>query len=90
MPDASVVWIAGRFEIVEPDRRLVFTWGVGTQDAERGTERVTVCFDAVDAATEVVVVHERIASMQAHEGHQAGWLGCLDGLAAHCAARGQA
>lgn len=44
------------------------------------SERVTVRFEPRDNATEVIVVHERIASPAACEIHEQGWNGCLDGL----------
>ena len=33
-------------------------------------------------ATEVIVIHERIATPASRTGHEAGWVECLDGLAA--------
>ena len=77
-PDGSVVWIAGEFEVVDPPRELVYTWRMG--DAET-SERVIVRFAAQDGATEVTIVHERIASAASRDAHEAGWQGCLDGLA---------
>jgi uncharacterized protein YndB with AHSA1/START domain len=76
-PDASVLWIRGRFELIERPHRLVFSWRVGTN---ADTERVTVQFTAVADATEVIFTHERIADEQMRERHAQGWAGCLDGL----------
>lgn len=53
---------------------------IATQLGEETDERVTVRFEPRDDATEVIVVHERIASPGAREGHEHGWIGCLDGL----------
>ena len=84
-PDGAVVWISGEFEHIEPPRQLIFTWR--REGADDGLERVTVRFeqrsttDATADETEVVVVHERIASAEIRENHEFGWLGCLDGLA---------
>jgi glutathione S-transferase len=78
-PDGRVFWISGEFEVVEPPHRLVYTWRFADSKA---TERVTVRFDAVPGGTEVVVTHERIGADSAREHHEAGWQGCLDGLAA--------
>jgi uncharacterized protein YndB with AHSA1/START domain len=41
-----------------------------------------VHFDPIGDDTLVVVVHERIGDETARRGHEAGWVGCLDGLAA--------
>jgi uncharacterized protein YndB with AHSA1/START domain len=78
-PDGSVVWIRGVFEVVDPPHRLVYTWRLG---AGTGDERVTVRFVAVGDATDVTVLHERIADPEAQRTHTAGWHGCLDGLEA--------
>ena len=73
----GVVWIRGEFVEVEPPDRLVYTWGLGGADPD---ERVTVTFTASSGGTDVAVVHEHIPSQEAHDQHNAGWQGCLDGL----------
>lgn len=78
-PDGTLVWIAGVFEVIEPPHRLTYTWKLESQKAE--AERVTVCFHARGAATEVVVTHERIPNQSARTSHERGWIGCLEGLA---------
>jgi uncharacterized protein YndB with AHSA1/START domain len=78
MPDGSTLWISGVFEAVEPPRRLVYSWRT---DPAQPDERVTVRFERRGAETEVIVEHERIAGERARQGHEAGWTGCLDGLA---------
>jgi uncharacterized protein YndB with AHSA1/START domain len=80
-PDGSVLWISGTFEIVEPPRRLVYTWEVEREVCtapERS--RVTVRFEPRDGATEVIVVHERIDSEETRADHEKGWTGCLENL----------
>ncbi len=80
LPDGTAIWIAGRFEHVEPPRRLVYTWRT-REDAPE--ERVTVRFEPVQrGSTEIVIVHERIATAAARRSHEGGWAGCLDGLGA--------
>ncbi|HTJ41573.1 MAG TPA: SRPBCC domain-containing protein [Kofleriaceae bacterium] len=76
-PDGSELWIRGEFVRIDRPRELVYTWRVGDAAA---SERVTVRFEAKDGATEVVIVHEDIASDRARAEHERGWLGCLDGL----------
>jgi uncharacterized protein YndB with AHSA1/START domain len=85
--DGTLVWIAGVFEVVERPHRLVYTWQLepaSTQPLDSPatrSERVTVCFVAHDASTEVIVTHERIGDETARTGHERGWTGCLEGLA---------
>ncbi len=81
-PDGRVVWIAGTFEAIEPPHRLVYSWSLESQAS--AAERVTVRFEPRgEEHTEVVVLHERIASDDARRGHEQGWTGCLDGLEAY-------
>ncbi len=89
-PDGRILWITGTFERVAPPHELIYTWALETEAnapppvlVPAGPERVTVRFDAVGDATEVVVRHERIASAALREQHGAGWAGCLDGLVAY-------
>jgi uncharacterized protein YndB with AHSA1/START domain len=77
-PDGKILWISGEFEAIARPHRLVYTWRVGA--AAGPGERVTVTFEPRGAETEVVVVHERIATPAMRDMHEQGWLGCLDGL----------
>jgi uncharacterized protein YndB with AHSA1/START domain len=87
-PDGSVWWIGGTFETVTPPYLLVYSWELsageiapgGSPPPAQAAERVTVRFEPRGGATELVVMHERIADAAARSGHRQGWLGCLDGL----------
>jgi uncharacterized protein YndB with AHSA1/START domain len=76
-----VVWIVGEFELVAPPRKLVFSWRLGSDSP--APERVTVRFEPRGGATEVIVIHERIASAASRSTHEQGWNGCLEGLAGY-------
>lgn len=82
LPDGNVVWISGEFEVVEPPKRLVYTWLVEGQSVPDDRSLVTVRFETRDGGTEVIVVHERIDSEETKRDHEHGWNGCLDGLEA--------
>jgi uncharacterized protein YndB with AHSA1/START domain len=79
-PDGRVVWISGEFERIEAPHQLVYTWRIGQEQNPETLERVTVRFEPREGATEVIVIHERIANRATRDGHQQGWDGCLDGL----------
>jgi uncharacterized protein YndB with AHSA1/START domain len=82
LPDGSVLWISGHFEIVEPPHRLVYTWHVeGKETPDAARSRVTVRFESRDGGTEVIVVHERIDTEETRADHEKGWRGCLENLA---------
>jgi uncharacterized protein YndB with AHSA1/START domain len=80
-PDGRLLWISGEFELVNPPHKLVYSWRV-EPGAPSSSERVTVRFEPRDGATEVIVVHERIASAAVRATHEQGWIGCFDGLEA--------
>lgn len=77
LPDGSEVWIRGAFLEVERDRRLVYSWRLAP---DAPLERVTVELRPAVGGTLVHVVHQWIPTIQARDGHLAGWRGCLDGL----------
>jgi uncharacterized protein YndB with AHSA1/START domain len=77
-PDGKVLWIAGEFEIIEPPRRLTYSWCL--EGIPGDSERVTVRFEPRGSATEVIVTHERIPNETLRNQHQYGWRDCLDGL----------
>jgi uncharacterized protein YndB with AHSA1/START domain len=78
LPDGTLLWIVGEFEVVEPPFRLVYTWRT---DPSASAERVSVQFEPRDNATEVIIVHERVSDPETRSRHEHGWSGCLDGLA---------
>lgn len=77
--DGREVWIVGEYERIEAPYCLVFTWRL--EPGPDLAERVIVRFEPRGNATEIVVVHERIATEEARASHEAGWRDCLDGLA---------
>lgn len=80
LPDGRRLSIEGEFVVIERPSKVVYTWRV--QPGGGGElELVTVQFDSKGPSlTEVVVVHERIATPLLRDSHQEGWNGCLDGL----------
>ena len=79
--DGSLVWITGRFHLIDPPRKLVYSWQVGANADE---ELVTVSFEpTLDGQTKVTVLHERIPDEPTRARHQLGWIGCLGKLSSH-------
>lgn len=81
LPDGSTLWIEGTFERVEPPKELIYTWLVGG-GIHGPASRVHVRFESKGTDTEVIIQHDRIDGEATRDNHQAGWLGCLDGLEA--------
>lgn len=85
LPTGETLFITGEFLAVEPPTRLVYSWTL--EPGGGSPERVTVRFEPRGPGqTEVIVLHERIASEPARTQHAAGWEGCLDGLGSHISA----
>ena len=79
LPDGHTLWITGEFEVIQPPRKLVYTWRI--EPEAKISERVTVQFESGNNATEVIITHESIPNETARDRHENGWHGCLDGLA---------
>jgi uncharacterized protein YndB with AHSA1/START domain len=78
------IW--GTYREVTPPSKLVYTWSWDNDpalgDPLGGDTVVSVEFLDRGAETELVVTHERFATERARAEHNAGWIGCLDRLAA--------
>ncbi|MFN0180860.1 MAG: SRPBCC domain-containing protein [Gemmatimonadales bacterium] len=70
----------GEYLEFDPPRRLRFTWISLACPAELRSE-VSIDFIARGAATEVILVHERLATAKDVEGHTVGWTAILEQLA---------
>src|SRR5262249_32889668 len=49
LPDGTVLWIVGQFEVIDPPHKLVYTWRLESET--QGYERVTVLFEPRGDAT---------------------------------------
>ena len=68
----------GHYTQVVPNELLQFTW---SPDWNLGEESlVTVSFMDARGGTQITIRHERFASEQSRDGHNKGWIGCLDKL----------
>ena len=81
LADGTAVTISGRFTVVDPPRKLSYTWHV--RPGPDRTELVTVSFTPSEGGTEVTVEHEQIPDERSRAEHTVGWIACLDRLAIH-------
>ena len=92
-PDGTKNHVTGRFLVVRPPERLVFTWlwqtsrsplggkpGVVPADAIGVETLVTVDFASCPEGTLLTVTHERFKTESEAQRHGAGWTGALDRL----------
>ena len=66
----------GVYKVVEPPRRLVYTWSWETMPDVVDTV-VTVEFHDRGKATEIVLRHEGLATAPMRKAHEDGWIGCM-------------
>jgi uncharacterized protein (TIGR03086 family) len=70
----------GTFTVVEPGKRVVYTWGwEGDAALPPGASTVTVTLEAVDGGTTVQLVHDGLTDQQ-EAGHAEGWNHFLERL----------
>lgn len=72
--------VAGEYQAIEPERRLVFSWA-WAGSPER-VSRVTVTLRAVPGGTALTLVHDRFADAATATRHTRGWTESLERLAA--------
>ena len=72
--------VSGVYREVEPNRKLAFTWAwITTPERE---SFVTILIKPEGAGSILTLIHEQFADEAARDGHQKGWTGCLEKLAA--------
>ena len=77
------VTVAGRYEEVIENERLIFTWGWKGDPSPQTL--VTVEFLEAPEGTKLSLRHERFAAQEAVLKHEQGWTGCLASLEKHFA-----
>src|SRR5208283_604639 len=86
-PDGEFYTTVGVYREVKPPERLVFTWqfekdGSGDEfgEVEPPEMLVTLEFKARGKQTELILTHEKFASVESRDRHEQGWTRCLDSL----------
>lgn len=78
-PDGVEYVAYGVYKVIEPPKKLVYTWKWETDPPDAPDTLVTVLFNARGKQTEVVVTHEGLKP-DAIADHSEGWNGSLDKL----------
>jgi uncharacterized protein YndB with AHSA1/START domain len=68
----------GEYTVVDPPRRLAFTWGWDDQDSER--QLIELEFIERDGATTVRMTSHGLATEERRASHREGWALCFDNL----------
>jgi uncharacterized protein YndB with AHSA1/START domain len=72
----------GTYREIEEPNRLVYTWDWKEEENRMGETLVTVEFRRIGDSTEVALLHEGFAAVEAKDGHAEGWVACLGHFAA--------
>ena len=80
-PDGALHTVSGVYRLIEPPRRLVFTWGWDDEQGVRGHEtEVTVTFEATPGGTRLVLQQQTFQSAEQRDRHSHGWGSSFDCL----------
>jgi uncharacterized protein YndB with AHSA1/START domain len=79
-PDGEDHEVSGAYEVVESQRRLVFSWA--WRSTPERVSRVSVLLRPVPDGTEFELLHERFFDEAARDGHRRGWAATLEKLEA--------
>jgi uncharacterized protein YndB with AHSA1/START domain len=82
-PEAGRLIVRGTYREVSVPERLVMTWRWEEDDpAEEYDSLLTLDFNESNGGTELVLTHEKIASVESRDRHENGWTMIVDQLAA--------
>ena len=76
-PDDDRDTVYGVYKTIQRPNKLVFTW-IWETDGDEVETLVTVDFNKTQAGTEIVLLHQKLASQESCDHHHKGWIGCLD------------
>ena len=81
-PDGREHRVAGVYRIVEPNRKLAYTWKWEplNSTADQCETMVTLEFLAKGTGTELVLTHEGFATDEARTNHERGWTGIMESI----------
>ena len=74
----NVHTILGTYRLIEPPRKLVYTWR--WEGGPAADTLVTVDFTPEGEATKVTITHEHFTNTEDRDRHNEGWNGCLNRL----------
>lgn len=82
LPDGATMFVNGVYRLIDPPRRLVFSWNIEPPDVHAGVRsQVTVTLAPDGDGTRLLIRHEQLTQPGAAKRHAGGWRGALDRLA---------
>ena len=80
-PDGTIHVIHGEYVALNPYDQIVFTWE-WESDEEEVNSLVTIDLSENNGTTDMVLLHEKLASQESVDLHSEGWTGCVAQLEA--------
>jgi len=79
-PDGALHRLVGVYRVVDPPRKLVYTW---RWESEPDSPETLVTVEFIDRgnATDLVLTQELFPSEETKQKHETGWTGCFEKLA---------
>jgi uncharacterized protein YndB with AHSA1/START domain len=82
VPDGPIVTIGGRYRLIEPPSKLIYSWNIEPPDEHAGLQsEVAITITATPGGCELHIRHARLTLPGSVERHAEGWRGALDLLA---------
>ena len=78
--DGQPFYIRGTYELIQPPRKLAFTWRWESPEMDIGKSRVTLEFEKQGQSTEIILTHAQLPNEAARVAHEEGWQGILENL----------
>ena len=81
-PEGKHLTVGGIYRVIEPPRRLVFTWAWEDERGQPGHEtEVTVTFEPAPGGTRLLLRQQEFETKESRDGHRQGWSSSFDCLA---------
>jgi uncharacterized protein YndB with AHSA1/START domain len=80
--EGELIAMYGTFKLIDPNRKVVYTWNNTSTEFPAKDTIVTVEFNDNGDTTEILLAHERFTVPVSVEGHSMGWGTALDKFAA--------
>ena len=80
-PEGGTHTVSGVYRVIDPPRKIVFTWAWDDDKGTRGHEtEVTVTFAAAPGGTRLTFVQQHFETAETRDRHRGGWTSSLDCL----------
>jgi uncharacterized protein YndB with AHSA1/START domain len=81
-PDGDVYCVFGKYLELDRPNKLAFTWQWEESSFDTGESQVSMEFIPDEDGTRLVIIHDRLASLDSRDQHGNGWIGGLSRLVA--------